>query len=43
MWGFLIGLIVGSLIGVILAVIVCSAPDFEEEDKNNEDKRGGIL
>lgn len=43
MWWFLVGIIIGALIGVTLTAIACSAPDFEEEDKDNEDKRGGIL
>ena len=43
MWGFIIGIIVGFIIGVCLTGLVLAAPDYEEEDKDDEDKRGGIL
>lgn len=43
MWLFLIGVIVGTIIGVFILGLMSAAPECEEKDEDNEDKRGGIL
>ena len=43
MWAFLIGAIVGAIIGIFIMGLMCAAPDYEKEDRDNEDKRGGVL